>query len=134
MKKQKEQFVFFHINNATTFKKVLKTYAPANITSIQTLLSAPSAQPLAFVNLAFSQSGATALGVTDDLGDSFFSAGQFADASALGDDTSNWDSTFTGTDVHGVFLIGSDEVSWAVTVPIFLSDALADFVCRAIPE
>ncbi|KAI0804737.1 peroxidase [Irpex lacteus] len=126
MKKQKEQFVFFHINNATTFKKVLKTYAPANITSIQTLLSAPSAQPLAFVNLAFSQSGATALGVTDDLGDSFFSAGQFADASALGDDTSNWDSTFTGTDVHGVFLIGSDETSFVEQYQSDLEAKLGD--------
>lgn len=111
MKKQKELFVFFHINNATAFKSVLKTYAAANITSIATLLSAPSAQPLAFVNLAFSQAGMTSLGVTDDLGDSDFTSGQFADADALGDDTSNWESAFQGTNVDGVFLIGSDDVS-----------------------
>ncbi|KAI0086049.1 peroxidase [Irpex rosettiformis] len=109
MKKQKELFVFFHINNATAFKSVLKTYAATNITSISTLLSAPSAQPLAFVNLAFSQAGMTALGVTDDIGDSVFTAGQFSDASALGDDTSNWESAFQGTNIDGVFLIGSDE-------------------------
>ncbi|KAI0701290.1 hypothetical protein BC835DRAFT_236693 [Cytidiella melzeri] len=112
MKKQIERFVFFHINDATSFKSALKTYAPANITSTATLLSPASEQPLAFVNIAFSQTGLTALGITDNLGDTQFASGQFADAASLGDDTAQWESAFKGTDVHGVFLIGSDQTSY----------------------
>ena len=114
MKKQNEKFVFFHINNAATFKSVLKTYAPANITSVATLIGPISAQPQAVVNVAFSHAGLGALGVTDDLGDSVFSGGQYADASAangLGDDTSTWEPAFKGTNIDGVFLIISDQVS-----------------------
>ncbi|KAI0090248.1 peroxidase [Irpex rosettiformis] len=111
MKKQKERFVFFHINDAAAFKSVLKTYAPANITSIATLISAPSAQPQAFVNVAFSHFGLSALGVNDDLGDSVFSGGQFLDAGNLNDDVSTWESAFKGTNIDGVFLIGSDQDS-----------------------
>ena len=110
MKKQKEIFYFFHINNAATFKTALRAYNP-EIASTAVLLSPPASQPLAFVNVAFSQTGLTALGVIDNLGDSQFAEGQFADAVNLGDDTSKWDSAFAGTNIHGVFLIGSDQVS-----------------------
>lgn len=112
MKKDKEKFVFFHINNATTFKSFLKTYAPANITSVQTIIGPASGQPQAFVNLAFSHTGFGALGVADDLQDTAFTAGQFADAPSFGDDTSTWEEAFKGTNVDGVFLIGSDDVSY----------------------
>ncbi|KAI0804730.1 hypothetical protein BC629DRAFT_1203838 [Irpex lacteus] len=112
MKKQKERFVFFHINDPTRFKGVLKTYASANITSVATLVSPPSSQPLAFVNVAFSQTGLTTLGVSDNLGDTQFASGQFADASGLGDDINKWETAFKGTNIHGVFLIGSDQDSY----------------------
>ena len=109
MKKQKETFYFFHINNAAAFKTALATYLP-KITSTSTILSAPSLQPNAFVNVAFSQSGLDTLGITDNLGDSFFTAGQFADAPTLFDDMSQWEAPFNGTNIHGLFLIGSDQV------------------------
>lgn len=115
MKKQKENFVFFQINNAAAFKTALKTYVPGTITSAATLIAQATAQPLAFVNLAFSQSGLSALGITDNLGDALFSAGQFADAPTLGDDTTTWESVFKGTGIHGVFLIGSDQDSFITT-------------------
>ena len=114
MKKQKETFYFFHINNAPAFKVALKSYLP-KITSTATLLSPPSSQPLAFVNVAFSQTGLTTLGITDNLGDSQFSSGQFADAENLGDDTSQWEAPFKGTNIHGVFLIGSDQVHLSIS-------------------
>ena len=113
MKKQKERFVFFQVNNATEFKSVLKAYTPVNITSASLLVSPASSQPLSFVNVAFSNTGLSALGINEDLGDPSFASGQFSDAAALGDDTAVWESTFKGTDVHGVFLIGSDQVSFS---------------------
>ncbi|QRV90386.1 peroxidase family 2 domain protein [Ceratobasidium sp. AG-Ba] len=68
--KRKEQFVFFTIENAGCLI------------------------PLPFLNIAFSQKGLTALGITDDLGDEAFANGQLADAKFLGDD---------GVEVNGVF-------------------------------
>ena len=115
MKKQKETFFFFHIEDPTAFKTALGTYLP-HITSTATILSAPALQPLAFVNVAFSQTGLNALGITDNLGDSLFSAGQFADAPSLSDDMSQWEEPFKGTDIHGVFLIGSDQVRHNVLI------------------
>jgi hypothetical protein len=109
MKKQVERLIFFHINNAAGFKSSLKNYI-SYITSTETLVSPPAQQPQAFVNLAFSQTGLTALGITDDLGDSQFTSGMFSDAPALGDDTSKWISPFTGTNIHGVAVLGSDQV------------------------
>lgn len=111
MKKQKERFVFFQINDAVQFKATLKTYVPARITSTATLISPPDQQPLAFVNLAFSSTGLRTLGITDNLLDPQFSSGMFADAENLGDDLSQWAPPFTSTSIHGVFLIGTDQVS-----------------------
>lgn len=116
MKKEKETFYFFHINDATAFRTALASYLP-NITSTSTLLSPPSSQPLAFVNLAFSSTGLAALGISDDIGDLYFSSGQFADADNLGDDISLWESPFVNRSIHGVILIGSDEVG-DITRPI----------------
>lgn len=109
MKKQMERLVFFQINDAAGFKTALKTYLP-QITSTATLISPASEQPLTFVNIAFSHTGLTALGITDNLNDARFSEGMFTDAPNLGDDTSQWLPPFTGTSIHGVFVLGSDQV------------------------
>jgi hypothetical protein len=109
MKKQQERLVFFEINNAAGFKSALRSYLP-QITSTATLIAPPAQQPLTYVNLAFSQTGLNTLGIKDSLNDDQFSAGQFADAASLGDDTSKWIAPFTGTSIHGVFILGSDQV------------------------
>ncbi|KAJ3556947.1 hypothetical protein NM688_g1742 [Phlebia brevispora] len=111
MKKVSEIFYFFHINDALAFKSAMQSYIP-NITSLATLVGDPSSQPLAFVNIAFSQSGLIKLGIHEDLGDAQFSEGQFADAAYLGDDISQWEAPFKGTNIHGVFLIGSNQSAY----------------------
>ena len=108
MKKQVERLIFFQINNATDFKSALKTYLP-QITSTSTIISPPAQQPLTFVNLAFSHTGINTLGIPDNLQDPQFTAGMWADAESLGDDTSKWLSPFAGTSIHGVFVLGSDQ-------------------------
>lgn len=108
MKKNKELFFFFAINDVTTFKSKLKDEIHALITTTTQLLSV-STQPNTAVNIAFSQTGLTTLGITDNLGDSLFTAGQEADASALGDPgTTNWVTQFVGHGIHGVILLASD--------------------------
>lgn len=83
------------------------------ITSTTQVISPAAQQPLAMLNIAFSASGLTTLGVLDPLGDLFFPAGQFADAESLGDPgTTNWVDAFQGTDVHGVMLIASDQTQY----------------------
>ena len=108
MKKPVELFYFFHIANAANFKTALKTNVIPLVTSTATLISPAASQPLAFLNIGFSQSGLTALGITDNLGDTTFAAGQFADATSLGDVQSDWETPYAGTSIHGVLLIGSD--------------------------
>ncbi|ESK92508.1 fungal peroxidase [Moniliophthora roreri MCA 2997] len=108
MKKDKELFFFFGIQDAAAFKSKLASDVHGLITSTTELLDV-ALQPVTAVNIAFSQTGLTALGITDDLQDFGFSQGQFVDAGALGDPgTGNWIQGFTGTSVHGVFLIASD--------------------------
>jgi Dyp-type peroxidase family len=110
MKKKVELFYFFHINNATTFKNGLKVLAPQITTTTQLLDVAT--QPNALINIAFSHTGLTALGVNDTLGDTAFSDGQFADAGNLGDPgTANWVQAFNGTNIDGVFLLASDSTN-----------------------
>lgn len=109
MKKPVELFFFFQINDASSFKSALRNNVISLITSTAVLVSPASNQPLAYMNMAFSQRGLNTLGVTDNLGDSFFSAGQLADAPGLGDDVNDdWDPAFKGSGIHGVFLIASD--------------------------
>lgn len=103
--------MFFHVKHAAQFKSALKNFIPTHITSTATLISHPIRQPHAFVNLAFSSTGLKALGVVGDLRDPYFSAGQFADAESLGDNLDRWASPFNGQTIHGVFVIGSDQVS-----------------------
>lgn len=109
MKKPLELFVFFSISNPTAFKAALRSNVISLVTSTAQILSPPSAQPLAFLNIAFSQSGLTTLGITDNLGDPQFATGQFADAPNLNDDTSIWETVWKGTSIHGVMLIASDQ-------------------------
>lgn len=125
MRKPKETFYFFKITNAALFKTKFKAGVQQYITSAATLLDVPAKQPLAFVNVGFSQSGLTTLGVTDNLGDTQFAAGQFADATNLGDATSNWQTEFKGTQIHGVFLIGSDNTTLVTNMATQLWNALS---------
>lgn len=108
MHKKIENFVFFEIKNPTAFKIILRTLIVPFITSTARIIGPPNTQPLAALNVAFSQQGLNALGITDNLGDPIFSAGQFADAPNLGDDLNDWEAPFKGTNIHGVFLIASD--------------------------
>ncbi|ESK81127.1 fungal peroxidase, partial [Moniliophthora roreri MCA 2997] len=108
MKKDKELFFFFSIQNATSFKAKLASDIHGLVTSTTQLLDV-ALQPVTAVNIAFSKTGLTTLGINDDLQDFGFSSGQFSDALALGDPgTGNWVQGFAGTGVHGVFLIASD--------------------------
>ncbi|KAK0203722.1 hypothetical protein DFS33DRAFT_1383983 [Desarmillaria ectypa] len=64
-------------------------------------------KPLTAVNLAaFSQPGLSTLGITNNLGDRFYSKGQEA-----GDPgTDNWEQSFVRTSVHTIFLFASDTI------------------------
>ena len=111
MKKDKELFFFFKITDVAAFKSKLGTDIHDRITSTTKLLDCAT-QPDTAVNIAFSQSGLTTLGVTDDLLDSNFSGGQLKDAGVLGDPgTENWVPGFVGTNVHGVLLLASSTQS-----------------------
>ena len=107
MKKRKELFLFFKINNKTLFKASIKALRPL-ITTTKQLLNAKSSSGSA-VNIAFSQTGLNFLGVTEDLKDDAFRAGQAQDANNLGDPgTKNWVDAFKGNKVHGVVLVAAD--------------------------
>ncbi|KAH7099472.1 dye-decolorizing peroxidase precursor, partial [Auriculariales sp. MPI-PUGE-AT-0066] len=105
--KIKQLFYFFTIQNATDFKTKLKDNVAPIVTSALQMLST-STQPIVAVNIAFSQTGLTALDVTDDVGSQEFTAGQFQSATELGDDPATWKPELAGTSVHGVFLLASD--------------------------
>lgn len=108
MKKKTQLFYFFQITNAAEFKKHLAKDIHPRITSVTQLLDV-NKQPPTAVNIAFSQKGLTALAVMDSLNDSAYSLGQAADANNLGDSgTDGWVQQFTGTNIHGVFLLASD--------------------------
>ncbi|KAJ3798574.1 fungal peroxidase [Lentinula aff. detonsa] len=110
MKKNKELFFFFTIINSTLFRSQLGSGILPLITPTSQLLAVDT-QPTTAVNLAFSQRGLTTLDITDDLGDTAFANGQIDNvASILGDETSNWESAFAGTSIHGLFLLASDTV------------------------
>ncbi|KAF8582001.1 DyP-type peroxidase [Ramaria rubella] len=110
MKKQMELFFFFTITDGFSFQQALGSKIYNIITNTNQLLDV-NTQPITAVNIAFSNRGLSALGIFEDLGDSDFRSGQFSDASNLGDPgTTNWVNAFTGSNIHGVFLLASD--SW----------------------
>ncbi|KAF8143463.1 dye-decolorizing peroxidase precursor [Mycena galopus ATCC 62051] len=111
MHKARELFYFFAIDDAATFKEKLASDILPLITSTTEILSV-NTQPITVVNVAFSNTGLLALGVTDDLGDPDFVAGQFAanETSIIGDNPSTWYPAFAGNSIHGVFLLASDTV------------------------
>ncbi|KAG7094730.1 hypothetical protein E1B28_005549 [Marasmius oreades] len=112
MKKNKELFFFFEITDVAAFKSKLGTDIHDRITPTAKMLDVAT-QPVTAVNIAFSHSGLTALGVNvDDLLDTNFQMGQLEDAPTLGDPgTGNWVSAFVEQKVHGVFLLASDTQS-----------------------
>ncbi|KAK7059634.1 DyP-type peroxidase [Favolaschia claudopus] len=108
MKKNQELFYFFSIEDPSDFKPKLASDILPNITSTSQLLDV-SKQPVTMLNIAFSATGLSALGVNESLGDSAFAGGQFKDSRSLGDPGSdNWVPEFAGTDIHGVLLFASD--------------------------
>ncbi|KAJ7688003.1 hypothetical protein B0H17DRAFT_1169575 [Mycena rosella] len=99
MFKKKELFFFL--------AKLVSDIVPL-VTSTSEILSVKT-QPITAVNIAFSNTGLLAIGLdTNALGDSDFVAGQFSDAGQIGDDPCLWNPAFTGTKIHGVFLLASD--------------------------
>ncbi|KAF7369765.1 DyP-type peroxidase [Mycena venus] len=97
------------------------------ITTTNQLL-AVATQPITALNIAFSQTGLTALNVTDSLGDSFFSKGQLADAKNLG--TTNWVPEFTRTGIHGVILFASDSDDNINNAVASLEAAMGDSITK----
>ncbi|KAJ7201685.1 fungal peroxidase [Mycena pura] len=130
MKKNQELFYFFSIANATDFKPKLASDILPLITTTTQLLSV-NTQPTTALNVAFSQTGLTALGVTDALGDSAYAGGQFSDLKNLGDPGStNWVPQFTGTGIHGVFLFASDTEDNIDAAVASLEAALGDCITK----
>ncbi|KAJ7247533.1 fungal peroxidase [Mycena rebaudengoi] len=108
MKKKRELFFFFSITDVKNFKaKLNKEILPIIATTTQLLRV--SQQPVTALNIAFSQSGLTALNITDSLRDPVFAGGQEKDAANLGDPgTVDWVPQFRGTQIHGIILLASD--------------------------
>ncbi|KAF5374576.1 hypothetical protein D9757_010184 [Collybiopsis confluens] len=109
MKKNKELFFFFKIQDVTAFKSHLGADILPLITTT-TQIVANTSQLTTLVNIAFSQRGLTALGVTDNLGDPDFAGGQLGTAQDFNDQLSNWVPQFAGSDIDGVLLLASDTV------------------------
>jgi hypothetical protein len=132
MKKNKELFYFFSIDNATDFKSKLSSDIIPLITTTTQLLSV-STQPITALNIAFSQTGLTALGVagTNPLGDAAFAGGQFKDLTNIGDPGStNWVPQFAGTGIHGVMLFASDTDDNINTEVANVEAALGDSITK----
>ncbi|KAH7099486.1 dye-decolorizing peroxidase precursor [Auriculariales sp. MPI-PUGE-AT-0066] len=127
--KIKQLFYFFSIQNATDFKTKLKNNVAPIVTSAQQMLTT-STQPIVAVNIAFSQTGLTALGVTDNVGSGEFNGGQFQSTFILGDDPANWVTALAGTTVHGVFLLASDTEARINTQVAALETALGTSITK----
>ncbi|KAH7103753.1 DyP-type peroxidase [Auriculariales sp. MPI-PUGE-AT-0066] len=121
MRKKLELFYFFQIDDTAGFKNALHNSVVDIITPTKAMLSTAT-QPQVAVNLAFSQTGLNKLGITGNLNDTTFSAGQASDADFLGDpSTTNWKSVFKSpSTLHGVFLIASDDQTKIDTMVTFL--------------
>ncbi|KIM91350.1 hypothetical protein PILCRDRAFT_57880 [Piloderma croceum F 1598] len=131
--KKFEIFLFGAITDATKFREQLRDIIPLITTTTQALADAQKIADhkaqghsnylkLVGTNIAFSQKGLDALGITDDLGDAIFKQGMLADASAgaqgLGDPgvvtgTSvdpDWDPRFK-EEIDFLILITGDSTS-----------------------
>jgi len=124
--KRLELGLFFQIDNVDGFRKQLVQLAPLITTAEQVANDKDSIKKhkqagntdllkISGLNIAFSQSGLTKLGLTDDLGDAAFKEGQLADAQNLGDKGTTTGGTFTPdwipafkNPVHGVIIIAGD--------------------------
>ncbi|KAH7103750.1 DyP-type peroxidase [Auriculariales sp. MPI-PUGE-AT-0066] len=126
MRKKLELFYFFQIDDPKLFKTVLHTTIISWITPTSAMLST-STQPQVAINIAFSQTGLSTLGITDNLGDTPFTKAQVTDAKFLGDPgIGDWKKVFTVPDkLHGVFLIASDDQSLIDTAVNFLESSFS---------
>ena len=110
MTKSVELFFFFGISNSTTFKSRLASDIRPLITSVSRILTVDT-QPITAVNLAFSGSGLSVLGIDPTtLNMDVFNTGQWADLDALGDSGAKWIPAFAGTSIHGLFILQSDTI------------------------
>nr|WAW38281.1 DyP-type peroxidase [Auricularia auricula-judae] len=107
MQKPKELFYFFAIQDVATFKTHLANDIAPVLTSAEQMMNMTQ-QPLVLLNVAFSQSGLTALGVLDDVGDASFTLGQLQAIQTLAETSDGWQQEFKGTGIHGVMLLASD--------------------------
>ncbi|KAJ3480770.1 dyp-type peroxidase [Meripilus lineatus] len=131
--KKTETFYFFQISDdVNAFRTQLSQLAPL-ITSTTAAMDhrktvsqskkdalaqgrEPPVVPIAGLNIAFSQSGLTKMGITGDIGDVGFKNGQLADALALGDQGStvngkfvpDWIPAFKNA-IHGVMIFSGDK-------------------------
>ncbi|KAF8584882.1 DyP-type peroxidase [Ramaria rubella] len=134
MRKNKELFFFFGINSVATFKSKLASDIYPLVTTTTQLLDVAQ-QPATALNIAFSQSGLTALGVNDlTSSNDPFTSGQAADAQNLGDPTpinKNWVPGFADTkNLHGVILLASDTVAKIDTELAKLKSILGDSIAE----
>ncbi|KAF8596549.1 Dyp-type peroxidase [Ceratobasidium sp. AG-I] len=125
--KKKEEFVFFVITDVAKFKAALKHLKVSTtgdvIRALKAIKEVKGEEPeklitLPLLNISFSQTGLTALGIKDSIGDPAFAAGQLADAQLLGDEGQvddegkfdpSWETAFKGQ-IHGVLLFTGE--SW----------------------
>ncbi|KAG9105889.1 hypothetical protein FRC07_009069 [Ceratobasidium sp. 392] len=141
--KSYEHFSFFTIVKADEFKQKLPQVLADITTSRQvldarkTIIDIKATSPdeehhVKFLNIAFSQKGLNALGLTGDsnnLKDRHFAEGQQQDASSLGDPTTDshvpklWKNEFLGAhgEIHGVLLGAGNTYENAATA---VNDAL----------
>ncbi|KIJ46849.1 hypothetical protein M422DRAFT_226547 [Sphaerobolus stellatus SS14] len=130
--KRFESFLFFQITNATLFRQKLKAVIPFITNTTKVLADTKAINEhknnggkgllkLSHANIAFSAKGLKALGIADQLGDSFFTNGQLADASATfanggiedpGKVTGTtidpaWDPLFK-QEIHAVFIVAGE--------------------------
>ncbi|KAL0952906.1 hypothetical protein HGRIS_007122 [Hohenbuehelia grisea] len=111
MKKPKQLFFFYQINDAPMFKAVLRRLIYPFITSTSQLICTTCPPIKVMLNVAWNAPGLKKLNVFDDLLDPHFNLGQVADADALGDvpGRKTWVPPLAANKTHGVFLIASDD-------------------------
>ncbi|KAJ6536896.1 hypothetical protein B0H19DRAFT_1182080 [Mycena capillaripes] len=129
MRKKKELFFFFGIENAADFKTKLKSEILPRVTSTKKLLD--DDKLTIALNIAFSQAGLNKLDISEpDLRDTEFKNGQFSDSANLGDgaDAKTWLSPFKGTSIHGVILLASDTIENIDTTLKSLKSALGSSI------